>query len=254
MATRKRLGRSWGNKITMTNDLDKVKVHLLAWGDTGSGKTHLIGTAPKPFVIAPEHGLLTIFDKVIPSIDIEEDMMVYDAVMTILESAEKRETMKDEDGNVIVDFNEIETLALDSMWKLAEMIKDEIDETSTDSFKSWAMLGTRMRKIISKLHSCGYHTITTCGEAIKADKMDDSVMLPTLNLSGGFRDQAPYLFDINLYMRAITRGSTTKYKGYTKTENKRSAKSRVPLEREIDNPNFQNIIDAVQKGMHKELG
>ena len=249
---RKRLGRSWGSKVVSTSDVKNAKVHVLAWGDTGSGKTHLIGTAPRPFVIAPEKGLLTLFNQDIPSIPIEDDMVIYDSIMAILDSAEKKEIMKDEDGNILVDFNKIDTLCLDSMWKLSEMIKDEVDETSNDSFKAWGMLGTRMRKIISRMHSLGYHTITTCGEAVKADKMDDTLMLPVLNIQGGFRDQAMYLFDINLYMKAETRGRDTKYKGYTKPQNKRSAKSRVPLPTMIDDPNFQFIIDEVMKGLKEK--
>lgn len=243
MPQRKRLGRSWGENVKHTNDVENIRVHVLAWGMAGSGKTHLIGTAPKPFVIAPEKGLLTLHRDDIPYIEIDDDMAIYDAVMTIFDSIEKR------DPSLGVDFDKVETLAIDSLWKLAQMIKEEIDETAKDSYKAWDMLATRMNKIVSKSQSLGFHTIATSGEAVKADKMDESLMLPVPNMQGGFRDQVMYLYDINLYMKEIVRGRNRTWKAYTRPENKRTAKSRVHLPDEMDNPSFQTIIDEVKKGL-----
>ena len=63
---RKRVGRDWVNNVRMTNNVADKKLNILLWGRPGTGKTQFMGTAPKPFIIAAEDGVLTLHDKTIP--------------------------------------------------------------------------------------------------------------------------------------------------------------------------------------------
>lgn len=236
----------------MTDDVANAKVHTLNWGGTGVGKTRFIGTAPSPFVIAPENGLLTLHDLGIPYVSITDDMVIYDTVMAILDSAEAREVVEIDDEGNVVDFSKIETLALDSLWRLSELLMAELNDQGVSGFDMWGQLSTKLNRIVTRMQSLGYHTITTCGEAVKTDRLDESLKVPVLNLSGGFRDQAPYLFDLNLYMDIETRGRNQIYRTHTKPVNKRTAKSRVELPAVITDPNFTDIIEQIKEGLKKK--
>ncbi len=74
--------------------LDKT-VNVLAWGPPGSGKTTLIGTAPKPFVLAAEKGMLTLADKDIPFIWLDPEYEIYDTVINVLNKARRKEKILD---------------------------------------------------------------------------------------------------------------------------------------------------------------
>ena len=83
---RRKLGRNWGSEIKMTNDVSNKKVKMLVSGGPGSGKTHLFSTAPNPFVIATEDGVLTLHKFAIPYIKIDDGMAVYESFLESLGS------------------------------------------------------------------------------------------------------------------------------------------------------------------------
>lgn len=255
MAPRRRPARSWGQGIKSTKDVTKQKLNILLWGASGVGKTHFIGTTPRVFVIATERGTLTLHSKDIPFFQVTDDMPVFDMIMLILQSAEKKEKVFkiDEEGNVtdelLVDFGEIDTIAIDSVWKLNEMLLLELcDNANRDkaSFDEWGLLLTKMSKIIARLIAIDFHSVITIGQAVKKDEMEEDEKVMEFNMRGSYRHQIAYEFDFNLYMATEASGTRLNYVAFTSEENKRSAKSRVKLPRKLKDPSFDVIWGAVQ--------
>lgn len=247
--TRTRPGRNWGKLVKSTKDVAEKKLKILVWGGPGTGKTHLIGTAPNPFVIAAEDGVLTLHQFDIPYFKMTDSMAVYETFLMIIESAVKREKVEMEDGS-IVDFAEIETIALDSAWMLNARLTREIkEETGKDKFQhgEWGLLLDRMQKCITDLLEADFHIICTMGEAVKTDEMDEKKKEITFNMQGSFRNQIAYLFDFNLTTFKESIGRRTNYKLFTNDENNRSAKSRVELPKEILDPTFTKILEPTMK-------
>lgn len=242
---RKRLGRSWGDQIKMTNNVKDKKVKMLVSGGPGSGKTHLFSTAPNPFVLATEDGVLTLHKFAIPYIKIDDGMTVYEDFLEILRAARERRKIDMGEGKVL-DFAEIDTLCLDSVWMLNSRLKKEILESGNirNAQKDlWGILLDQIKDCILQLIDMDYHIIVTVGEAVKTDEMDTEEKIITYNFQGSFRNEIGYLFDFNLYMVKEPRGRNTIYKCYTNDENNRSAKARIGgLPKEMINPSFQDII------------
>lgn len=179
----------------------------------------------------------------IPFITIDGSMNVYDTIMSILDSARKQA-----DG-----FEEIETIVLDSVWKLSDLLLDEIMEQAGNTGKAqhdqWGTLLTRMSKIVDGFSASNYHFIATSGEATRQDDMDSEERVVTFNFSGSYRNRLPYSFDFNLYLKSVKRGREVQYVANTMEENKRTAKSRVSMPRQIVDPSFDKIQEFVNVGL-----
>jgi len=243
---RKRVGRGWTENVQSTKDVGGKKLNILVWGAPGSGKTHFCGTAPKPFLINTDKGELTLNQQDIPYILIDGEMNVYDTIMAILDSARKKK-----DG-----FENIETIILDSVWKLSDLLLEEIKEESNNTGKAnydnWGNLLTRMSKIIDGFTASNYHFLATSGEAIRADELDEEEKNVTFNFSGSYRNRLAYSFDFNLYLKAKKKGVTTEYLSFSQEENKRSAKSRVEMPKKVIDPSFTKIHEYVLNGLKKK--
>ena len=250
---RKVMGRKFGSMVQNTAKPVDTTVNVLLWGLPGVGKTHFIKTAPKPFIIAAEKGLLTIAGSGIPYIQLNPEFEVYNSVMYILNLARKKEKLLDDDGNVVVDFAEVETIAVDSITKLNAMVVDEIAE-SVGSMRTqdWGDVRARMSAINNQLMALPYNIVCTGGETIREDQEDSDKVRATLNMQGGYRDVIMYEYDFNIYMTTRERGRTQQYWSYTQDRNKRTAKSRADLPAEIENLNFDMIADAVKAKLKGE--
>lgn len=247
---RVRPGKSWGKLVKSTKDVADKKLKILVWGGPGTGKTHLIGTAPNPFVIAAEDGILTLHKFDIPYFKLDNTMAIYETFLMIMESAIKREVVETENGTV--DFSKIETIALDSAWMLNSRLTREIkEESGKPKFQhdQWGILLDRMQECTLKLLESDYHVIVTMGEAIKADEIDSEQKQITFNMQGSFRNQIAYLFDFNLTTFKEVTGRRATYKVFTNDANNRSAKARVDLPGEILDPSFAKIYDPTMKAL-----
>ncbi len=237
---RKRVGRNWSQGIKSTADVADKRLNILLWGESGTGKTRFMGGAPKPFIIAAEDGVLTLANKEIPYYLLQADEKIYDTVLAIIDDARKKQN----------GFENIESICVDSLWKLNEMLMDEILDDAgiekPDNYSYWGILQTRISKIMGALLSLDYHIIASVGEKVKEDKLTGGLK-PVFNFSGSYADHVAYEFDFNLYLVAKSRGSRTEYLAYSKPENKRTAKSRVELPREIKDLSFDYIRSEVLK-------
>ena len=71
-----------------------VKIHGIKcaiFGDSGTGKTRLLATAPKPIIISAEHGLLSLKGDHVPYVEVSSVEEVQDVYSWLLESEEAKQ-------------------------------------------------------------------------------------------------------------------------------------------------------------------
>ena len=133
--------------VTNTKDLTPAPFRCLLYGRTGIGKTTLLGTAPKPFVIATEDGLEPLRRH---SIDYAR----------IKESEELKQLWLDvRDGKY-------ETVCIDSLTALCDMLLVEVENETgvNDAMTTYPLVRTKLLRIINGYLKLPKHVIMTATE------------------------------------------------------------------------------------------
>lgn len=243
--------KSWASSIAVTNDIDAIKLKLLLKGGPGVGKTKLLGTAPNLFVVDAEGGLLTLVDKAVKFYPLGKlaKGAYYDTTMAILDSIEANECVTDDEGNVIVDFSQIETIGLDSVSKLSELFKQDIDEKAGNTSNTqalWGDLRSQMIMVMNRFYQLDKHLIVTVGEAQKVDESDRTYY--DLNMQGSYKNTLPHEFDFVLTLVKEATRTGTVYYTTSETMGGRTGKTRgIELSKKIEEPTFQLIWDEITK-------
>jgi len=114
-------------QVVMTNQVSqKAGVKCLVYGKSGMGKTRLIASAPRPFVISAERGLLSLRQFNIPVIQVRTIGELREAYEFVLKPANRRN---------------IGTLALDSGSEIAEVCLAEEKKKNRDPRKAYGEMG-----------------------------------------------------------------------------------------------------------------
>lgn len=143
-----------------TKDLELKHIKCLLYGRTGIGKTTLLGTAPKPFIIATEDGLTPLARHSLEYIRIQK-------------SEELRQLW------LMLSKSDYETVCIDSLSALSDMLLAEIEtETGTDEARTtYPLLRSKLWKIISGYLKLPKHVIMTATET----RSDDKPVLPSVH-------------------------------------------------------------------------
>lgn len=112
---------------------DENFVKMLTFAKAGMGKTVLCSTAPNPLIISAESGLLSLADQDVPYIDISSYDDLSDAFEFVTESAEAKQ---------------YETICLDSLSEIAEVLLIQCKEEDKDPRKSYPKMSDLMATII----------------------------------------------------------------------------------------------------------
>ena len=147
-------------KVSDMDDKD-IKLKLLLYGDSGTGKTWTASTAPNPvFLLTEPNGLPTIRvsspDAVV--IQADEGHGGMDTVRSFLRAA-KDGTLQSETGG--------QTVVLDSLNELQRMLRDEIMASKVATtkgevkftLKDWGTLTDRMRGLVRAFRDLPMHIV-----------------------------------------------------------------------------------------------
>jgi len=239
----------------------KTSIKSLVVGPSGAGKTFFSGTFPKSYWICTEPDSKTTLEcnpNLIKNI-YKHEYFIPSPVK------DEKQTMEEVNKACLEAhklYNEglIETLILDNITYFSENVwnyysRYEPELTKTGEIDTRAMYGKLgrflYRFVLMNLCSFPGNVIVTAHikqeheEAMKKKAGDDDIVADIL---GGFRNQAPGMFSLVLFLDKIRIGDNKyKYMGRLNLGNGKLAKNRYNLPEVLENISYQTIVDAIVK-------
>jgi hypothetical protein len=173
-------------KLKRTKEAIAQAVKLLVYGQAGAGKTSLIPTLPTPVILSAEGGLLSIADTNLPFIEITS-------------MDDLREAYKWLNGSV--EANEFQSVALDSISEIAEVVLNTEKKVNKDPRAAYGAMQEQMADIIRGFRDLpGKHVYMSAKLEKTQDEMGRVLYAPSMpgNKTG---QSLPYFFDEVLALR-----------------------------------------------------
>jgi hypothetical protein len=218
-------------KLTTTGQ-SATHVKALCYGDAGVGKTVLCSTAPNPIIISAESGLLSLSHLNIPVIEVNTLDDVNEAYEFITESE---------------DAKQFETVCLDSITEIAEVMLSQYKRDDKDPRKSYGALADHMSQLVRAFRDLeGRHVYFSAKMARIEDEYTGistfRPMMPGKTLVNGL----PFFFDEVMALRIGEEDDGTKYR-YLQTEPdaQYTAKDRSGHLDLIERPDLTHMFDKV---------
>lgn len=215
-------------------------IKIVNYGLPGVGKTIAIATAPTPFIMSAEAGLLSLANVVIPGLSIKTMADLSDAYQWVSESGEAKP---------------YETICVDSITEIAETVLTHAKETNKDPRNAYGDLIDKMTGIIKGFRDLKEkHVYISAKEVrIKDDflgKMYSSPAMPGQVLGPGLA----YYFDEVFHMEtARTEEDGSIYRLFrTVSDDLCVAKDRSGHLNDIEEPHLGKIIEKIKKGVNQK--
>jgi len=175
-------------KLKNTMDVFMNGFKCLIFGESGVGKTTLIGTLTgKTLILSAEAGLLSLSGKDIPYIVISSIDDLYEAYSYII----------GEEGS------EFDTIAIDSISEIADVLLHEELKKSADPRKGYGEMQTKIADIIRRFRDIPKNIIMTATLEKTQDDLGRLLYSPAMpGKKAG--QKLPYQFDLVLALRAET--------------------------------------------------
>ncbi len=167
-------------KLQHTNEM-LHHIKCLAYSDAGVGKTVLCRTAPNVIVLSAESGLLSLQHDNIPYIEMRSVIDVTEAYEWALDSHESKQ---------------FETISLDSITEIAEVLLSAYKKQYTDARQAYGQMNDDMSVLIRKFRDLpGKHVYFSAKKARTVDENSGitkyHAMMPGKTLVQGL----PFFFD-----------------------------------------------------------
>ena len=168
-----------------TGSISAAGVKMLVYGQAGAGKTTLIKTLPHPVILSAEGGLLSLQDADLPYIEIRNVNDLEEAYKWVVSDAA----------------NGFESVALDSISEIAEVILSSEKKNNKDPRAAFGAMQDKMSEIIRAFRDItNKHVYFTA----KCEKAQDETgkILYSPSMPGNKTGQAlPYFFDLVMALR-----------------------------------------------------
>ena len=171
--------------LKRTGTLASSGVKLLVYGQAGAGKTTLIKTLPKPIVLSAEAGLLSIQDADIPYIEVNSIETIREAY-TWLQSDEGKQ---------------FETIALDSISEIAEVILNSEKKTAKDPRQAYGAMQEQMADLIRAFRDIPDRNVYMSAKLEKSQDETGRILYSPSMPGNKTGQQLPYFFDEVLALR-----------------------------------------------------
>jgi len=244
--------KSWAEDIVFTDDITSHKFKTLLKGQAGVGKTEVIASYPRPFVIDWESGLLTLGKHHIPNYPIgaKAQGRYYDTMMAILDAIENNESI----GKI--NFAEIDSIGIDSLSKMNELLLRDIMNVSGNvkaELDDWGTLDYQISGIMNRFIQLDKYKVATIGEAEKVDTKTQ-VSTWSVNMRGNYRKFVEHEFDFVIWMKKEESRTGETFVATGKNMGGRTSKLRlVELPPKMDRVTFDLIEDAVKVVLGAEV-
>lgn len=244
----------WADTVYNLQDQEVSKfTRSLFYGDTSTGKTTVLGTYPKPFIIDADKGLRTLQVAAdIPNMSVlRVPFNVRGAMMMVIDAALK---FKDHTGPFAKGqpLSDRETFGLDSITSLGEIVKNELmkfppnpswksrdpikEKADYDVWGAYKAYFITLGNIIKDI-SENYHVVVTATAAVKEDEsMRQTKGLPEID--GSTKEILPKFFDYVFFME----NDNGHYYVNTVKKGLFVAKVRGKMEAKIESPTFEKLF------------
>lgn len=176
-------------KIISTKDVHEDGVKMLMYGASGSGKTTLIKTAPNPFIISSESGLLALAGEDIPATEVKSEKDLDEAYKYVVES-------------------DYDTICLDSLSDIAESILAELKGKYSDGRQAYGRLQDIIGKYVRLFRDMKGKNVYITAKEAKVDLNGVTVTQPSMP-GQTLTNNIPYFFDLLLRLEADKKGNRT---------------------------------------------
>lgn len=212
-------------KIQKTSEIPFNGVKCVVYGGAGVGKTRLCATAPKPIIISAESGLLSLSDIDVDFIEI------------------KRLKDLDEAYKALKDTSEYETICLDSLSEIAEVLIASLKPSYKDPRQAYAALSDAMMPMLRKFRDIkGKNTVFTA-KLIKVQDEDSGSISEEILMPGKVLSyQIPYMVD-ELFKLKLNKQK--EYTLQTKPDRLSFAKDRSGALQAEEKPDMTKIINKI---------
>jgi hypothetical protein len=226
-------------KIKKTSDVKLNGVKCVIYGGAGTGKTRICATAPKPIIISAESGLLSLTEVDCDYIEIN--------------------TLEDLDAayNHLKNSDDYETICLDSLSEICEVVLDKIKPNHKDKRQAYGEMADAILPMLKRFRDIkGKNVIFTSKLVTKQDE-ESGIITQELFIPGQMLpNQVPYLVD---ELFCLQRDRKNLQIMQTQPDRMRFCKDRSGALEAIEKPakdeteiNMTDIINRIIKKTNKE--
>lgn len=217
----------------VTDQLAQINgVRCLIFGGPGAGKTRILGTAPSPFILSCENGLLSLRDKHIPGLRIENYAELEEAVTWILTAREMAH---------------IRTICFDSGSDIAETVLKKNKDNYKDGRQAYGDMGSDILSLFKTLRNIpGKNVVITAKLSNEKDALTGIMQYRPAFPGQMLGANVPYLFDEVFYLGAAM-GQDGKPFPYLQTFNdgRTYAKDRSGALQSYEKPDLSYIFAKI---------
>lgn len=165
------------------------KIKALIYGDSGSGKTSFGATAPNVIFASAEAGLLSVWNKRIPYVEIKSIKDLQDLYLYL--AAGK---------------HDYQTVVIDSISEINDLIKSQLEAKRGRALQiqDWGEIAKQIENILRKFRSLDMHVIMIAQESIERD--DQKIVKYTPALNGKTATKIAYFMDIVGHIEVLPTG------------------------------------------------
>lgn len=249
------------SKDELLKDPSQVKIKMLVNGGFGVGKTYCAMTFPKwAYAMIEPHGIMTaktnkhlianmVYYEVFTPKETEDIALTFTRLENWCAQARK-DAME----------GKIETVIIDNLSHLSQnrwLFIEKYEKTLTKSGApdTRGMFGGLSRWLynftVMKLLTIPCHVIVNCHEMEETEEDATGKSTKTGQIIsrtlGGFRDDAPGLFNASIYLKCFKSGLTYKYQARCLPGEGRNAKNNLGLPEIVEDISYAKIMEAIKQ-------
>lgn len=208
-------------------------IKVMVYGRAGMGKTQLCGTAPKPFIISAEAGLLTLRNKAIPVITVGSFVEAWEAYTWAAQNAVKQGFL---------------TVCVDSISEIAEKSLSAAKLKKNDPRAAYGDMAEETIKLVKAFRDLpGLNVVITCKETTKVDGLTNVMKAEPQTPGQQVGPALPYLFDEVFHAHKLLDNLNKEHHVLrTKAAFNADAKDRSGVLDEIEYPDLANIFHKIK--------
>jgi hypothetical protein len=217
-------------QVRSTNQITAADgIKCVIYGRSGTGKTYSLASAPAPFILSAEKGLLSLRKLSVAYTEINTYKELTDAYMWVMQSSEAKK---------------FQTYALDSMSEIAEVVLAEELRKTKDPRKAYGEMQQQMYNLIRNFRDLKGKNVVFIAKQMLIEEGQLPVIQRASPLmpSKALQNATPYFFDLILHMDILKHDGVNYRVLHTCSSLEWDAKDRSGNLNPIEQPDFSAIF------------